>query len=162
MCTRLCIDLETYIHNTQLSEVNTYARRSDEFLLITQRTKDLHCQRIGITAFIVHRTVITCSHSFSQDRIASFNLFSQVLCWFWFWFWSTDINSITMSNAFEKIMSQTETDGNMKPSTSGGRPMHEYWSGYKKVQVNGRVAAKCKFCPKTIANTAKSRMLKHR
>lgn len=69
-----------------------------------------------------------------------------------------------MSNAFDALMSQSgnSDNDNEKPSTSGGRPMHEHWYGFEKIQVSGRVAAKCKFCSKTITNTAKARLLKHR
>lgn len=66
-------------------------------------------------------------------------------------------------NAFEKLMSQDGNRDKSTPSTSAsGRPMHEHWVGYKKIHINGRVAAKCNNCLKTVTNTAKARLLKHR
>lgn len=69
-----------------------------------------------------------------------------------------------MSNAFEKLMSQSGKNDATTPlaSTSTGRPMHDQWYGYKKVQHNGRVAAKCMNCVKVVTNTAKDRLMKHR
>lgn len=51
-----------------------------------------------------------------------------------------------MSDAFVKLMSQ---GGKSSPSTSGGRPMHDQWFGFKKVDNNGRIAAKCIKCSKS-------------
>lgn len=65
-----------------------------------------------------------------------------------------------MSNLFEKLMAQSGKQS--APSTSSGRPMHDQWSGYKKIHVNGRVAAKCLNCLKVVTNTAKARLLTHR
>lgn len=48
------------------------------------------------------------------------------------------------------------------PSSTGGRPMHENWYGYEKVQVNGKHAAKCLNCLKTFPNTGKHRLEIHR
>lgn len=70
--------------------------------------------------------------------------------------------SIKMSDTFEKMMSQKGNRGSDQPSSSGGRPMHVHWSGYKKIQANGRVAALCNTCQKTLTNTAKQRLIKHR
>lgn len=68
-----------------------------------------------------------------------------------------------MSDAFEQLMSQRENQDSQSSSQStGGRPMSGYWSGYKKITVNNRIAAKCNFCTRTITNTAKVRLINHR
>lgn len=66
-----------------------------------------------------------------------------------------------MSNVFEKLMKSNENRSG-SPSSSSGRPMHEHWIGYQKVNVNNKVAAKCINCQKTFTNTAKARLQKHR
>lgn len=65
-----------------------------------------------------------------------------------------------MSNAFDEMMSK----GGESPSSPSAirRPMHGSWSGYKKVYINGKVAAKCFNCLKTFPNTAQSRLQAHR
>lgn len=67
-----------------------------------------------------------------------------------------------MSNAFEKLMSQSGKTDEATPSAVAGRPMHDHWSGYKKVLNKGRVAAQCMNCMKLVSNTAKDRLIKHR
>lgn len=64
---------------------------------------------------------------------------------------------IKMSNAFEKLMS---SKGQAK--SMAGRPMHEHWSGYKRMDSDGKVVAKCFNCLKVLSNTAKERLMKHR
>lgn len=54
-----------------------------------------------------------------------------------------------------------KNNDDFKPSTYG-RPMHEHWYGYKKLHINGKVAAKCFYCLKTFPNTAKARLEIHR
>lgn len=67
-----------------------------------------------------------------------------------------------MSDAFEKLMSQSENRENEKVSSPGGRPMHEHWTGFDKIVQNGRPAAYCTICKGTVANTAKARLQSHR
>lgn len=67
-----------------------------------------------------------------------------------------------MSDAFEVLMSQSENPVADKSSSSGGRPMHKHWAGFERIEVSGRIAALCKICNKTITNTAKTRLTKHR
>jgi len=50
----------------------------------------------------------------------------------------------------------------LSKSSSGGRPLHEGWLGYQKVYQNDRLNAKCLNCFAILANTAKSRLQKHR
>lgn len=66
-------------------------------------------------------------------------------------------------NAFEKMMSTSGKRNTSTPTTSaGGRPMHESWSGFKKIYIRGNIAAKCLNCMKALTNTAQSRLLNHR
>lgn len=68
-------------------------------------------------------------------------------------------NFVEMPNALDKIMDQRKK---LSSPGAGGRPMHEHWSGYAKIYVKGKVAAKCLNCSKTLPNTAKARLAKHR
>lgn len=45
---------------------------------------------------------------------------------------------------------------------SAGRPQHQSWSDFSKFYINGRLAAKCKMCQRTIHNTARARLEMHR
>lgn len=68
-------------------------------------------------------------------------------------------------NVFDEMMSASANIDKPTASTSkstGGRPMHDQWYGYKKVQINGRSAAKCMNCLKSVTNTGKARLAKHR
>ena len=66
---------------------------------------------------------------------------------------------IEMPNAIEKLVASS---GDPQPPKSGGRPMHSQWFGFKKVYVKGKITAKCSGCTKTITNTARARLEKHR
>lgn len=73
---------------------------------------------------------------------------------------------MSKSNAFERMMSASggdkDNDVPLSAPSLGGRPLLEHWNGYGKIYVNGRIAAKCRSCMKTLANTAKVRIMKHR
>lgn len=46
----------------------------------------------------------------------------------------------------------------------GGRPSHDFWEngGYERRQEGKKIMAYCLVCKRTLANTAKSRLLTHR
>lgn len=66
-----------------------------------------------------------------------------------------------MANQTAQNLAENDDSTEHMASVSG-RPMHENWHGYKKVYVNGKVAANCLNCLKTFSNTAKSRLQTHR
>lgn len=67
-----------------------------------------------------------------------------------------------MSDIFDKMMQQGKQKETGKSKSSGGRPMHDAWDGYKKVIEEGKAIALCLKCGKSIRNTGKPRLEAHR
>lgn len=67
---------------------------------------------------------------------------------------------MSKSNAFEKLMLKSR-ESSPSPSV-GGRPMHDQWTGFEKIEANGKTVAKCIACAKVYTNTARARLQGHR